>query len=161
MLVNLPEIIGGRKMTDQERKLTDYREVKTTQQEPGNELRVVAYKLTQFIWLIIIILEALIAIRIGLKLLGANPTSLFASLLYGLTDIFLFPFSGLINNLTFGKMVLEISSFFAMFIYALVGGVLDRLIYLIFYWPRTSLFKRQTVVSERNQRDRQAGITRQ
>jgi YggT family protein len=148
-------------MTDEERKLTDYKEVRTTQQEPGNELRIVAYKLTQFIWLLIIILEALIAIRIGLKLLGANPNSLFALMLYGLTDVFLFPFSGLINNPTFGSMVVEISSFFAMLMYALLGWVLDRVIYLIFYWPRSSTFKRQTVVAERDQRDRQAGVTRQ
>ncbi len=147
-------------MTDEERKLTDYKEIRTTQQEPGNELRVVAFKLTQFIWLLIIILEGLIAIRIGLKLLGANPTNLFASLLYGLTDIFLFPFSGLINNPASGSMVVEISSFFAMLMYALLGWVLDRLIYLVFYWPRSSIFKRQTVVAERDQTGRKVDVTR-
>jgi len=131
--------------------MSEYKEIRTTQREPGYELRVVAYKITQFAWLLIIILETLIAIRIGLKLLGANPANLFAVLLYGVTDIFLFPFTGLTNNPTFGNMVLEITSFFAMIIYALLGWVIERLIYLIFYWPRSSTIRRQTVVAEHDQ----------
>jgi len=139
--------------------MSEYKEIRTTQQDPGNELRIITYKITQFVWLLIIILETLIAIRIGLKLLGANPANIFAALLYGLTDIFLFPFNSLVHNPTFDGMVLEITSFFAMLLYALLGWVIERLIYLIFYWPRTSTFRRQTVVAESDRPARQAEVT--
>jgi hypothetical protein len=152
-ITNSLEIIGGRT------KMSEYKEVRTTQKEPGYELRVITYKVTQFVWLAIILLETLIALRIGLKLLGANPANLFAAVLYGLTNIFLFPFTGLTNNPTYGNMVLEITSFFGMIIYALVGWIIDRLIYLVFYWPRSSIVRRQTVVSEHAQTSRPAEVT--
>ena len=48
-------------------------EVKSVQQEPEREQRIFTFKITQLIWLFLGILEALIALRIGLKLIGANP----------------------------------------------------------------------------------------
>jgi hypothetical protein len=50
-------------------------EVRTTQSEPGRDQRIFTFKITQLIWLFLGILEALIALRIGLKLIGANPGS--------------------------------------------------------------------------------------
>src|SRR4030065_138672 len=50
-----------------------------------------------------IILEALIALRIGLKLIGANPSSPLAVFVYGFTSLFLFPFKGLIGTPTVGR----------------------------------------------------------
>ena len=50
-------------------------EVRTTQNEPEREQRIFTFKATQLIWLLFGILEALIALRIGLMLIGANPTS--------------------------------------------------------------------------------------
>jgi hypothetical protein len=129
--------------------MTEYKEIRTTRQEPGRELRILTFKVTQLVWLVFIILEVLIGLRIGLKLLGANPGSLFASLLYAVTNLFLFPFSGLIHDLTFGNMVLEISSFIAMVVYILIGWAIERIIYLIFYWPGSSIRNRQTVVTGR------------
>ena len=48
-------------------------EVRTSQNEPEREQRIFTFKATQLIWLLFGILEALIALRIGLKLIGANP----------------------------------------------------------------------------------------
>ena len=59
-------------------------------------------------------LEALLALRIGLKLIGANADNPFAALIYGFTNLFLFPFVGLIGTPTAGGMALEISSVIAM-----------------------------------------------
>jgi len=108
----------------------------TSQREPGLEQRLFTFKATYVIWLLVVMLEALIALRIGLKLIGANPDSSFAALIYGFTNLFLFPFAGLIGTPTAGGMVLEISSLIAMLVYALVGWGFERLVWVIFYRPR-------------------------
>ena len=114
-------------------------EVRTSQSEPEREQRIFSFKATQLVWLLFGVLEALIALRIGLKLIGANPESPIVALIYGLTFLFLFPFEGLITSPTVGGMVLEISSMFAMLIYALIAWVVERTVWLIFYRPRGPL----------------------
>lgn len=94
------------------------------------------FKATQLIWLLLGVLEAVIALRIGLKLIGANPGSPIVALIYGLTNLFLFPFTGLVNSPMFGNMELELSSMFAMLIYGLLGWAAERMVWLIFYRPR-------------------------
>jgi hypothetical protein len=118
--------------------MTDNRisEVQTTQKEPERERRIFTFKATQLVWLLFGILEALIALRIGLKLIGANPASPFAVFIYGFTGLFLFPFAGLTGTPSAGGMVLEISSFIAMVVYALIAWALERTIWVIFYRPR-------------------------
>ena len=111
-------------------------EVRTSQREPEREQRIFSFKVTQLVWLLFGVLEALIALRIGLKLIGANPESPIVALIYGLTFLFLFPFEGLVGSPTVGGMVLEISSMFAMLIYALIAWVVERTVWLIFYRPR-------------------------
>jgi hypothetical protein len=111
-------------------------EVQSVQREPERELRILTFKATQLVWLLFGILETLIALRILLKLIGANPGSPIAVLIYGFTDLFLFPFAGLTVTPAAGGMILEISSLFAMLIYALVAWAVERVIWLIFYRPR-------------------------
>jgi hypothetical protein len=111
-------------------------EIRTSQSEPGREQRVVSFKVTQMVWLLFGILEALIALRIGLKLIGANPESPIVALIYGFTYLFLFPFEGMTATPAAGGMVLELSSFFAMAIYALIAWAMERLIWVAFYRPR-------------------------
>jgi hypothetical protein len=110
--------------------------VRTTQNEPEREQRILTFKATQLIWLLFGILEALIALRIGLKLIGANPESPIVALIYGFTNLFLFPFEGMIASPTAGNMVLELSSMFAMLIYGLIAWAVERTVWLIFYRPR-------------------------
>jgi hypothetical protein len=86
----------------------------------------------------LVLLEALIALRIGLKLIGANPSNPFAAFTFGLSDIFLFPFEGLIGTPASGGFALELSSFVAMVVYALLAWAFERVIWLIFYRPRES-----------------------
>jgi hypothetical protein len=78
----------------------------------------------------------LIALRILLKLIAANPASPIAALIYAVTDLFLLPFVGLTVTPAVGGMVLELSSFFAMVIYALIAWAIERTIWVIFYRPR-------------------------
>jgi hypothetical protein len=114
-------------------------EVRTSQNEPEREQRIFSFKATQLVWLIFGVLEGLIALRIGLMLIGANSSAPIVALIYGFTSLFLFPFTGLIGSPTYGGLVLEISSMFAMLIYALIAWVIERTIWLIFYRPRGSV----------------------
>jgi hypothetical protein len=114
-------------------------ETRTSQREPEREQRIFSFKATQFVWLAFGVLEALIALRIGLKLIGANPESPVVALIYGFTYLFLFPFEGLVASPTIGSMVLELSSMFAMLIYGLIAWAVERVVWLIFYRPRGSV----------------------
>jgi uncharacterized protein YggT (Ycf19 family) len=118
--------------------MTDSRvsETRTTQSEPERERRIFTFKATQLVWLLFGMLEALIALRIGLKLIGANPDSPIAALIYGFTSLFLAPFEGLMGTPAAGGMVLELSSVIAMVVYALIAWALERLIWVLFYRPR-------------------------
>lgn len=126
-------------------------EVKSVQQEPEREQRIFSFKITQLIWLALGILEGLIVLRIGLKLIGANPESPIVSLIYGFTYIFLFPFEGMTATPAAGSMVLELSSLFAMVIYALIAWAVERIIWLLLYRPRGPVVgTTQTTSSERH-----------
>lgn len=98
--------------------------------------KVVTFKLTQLIWLLLGILEALLALRVFLKLIGANPGNPFAAFLYKMTDIFILSFSGLTSTPAVGNMVFEISTIIAMLVYGLIGWVAERLVWILFYKPK-------------------------
>lgn len=119
-----------------EMKETKITEIQTSEKTPEQEGRIFSFKATQLVWLIFGILEGLFALRVFMKLIGANPESPFASLIYGFTSLFLFPFSGLTGTPAVGNMVLEISTLIAMAVYALVAWALERIIWVIFYRPR-------------------------
>jgi len=126
-------------------------EVKSVQREPEREQRIFTFKVTQLIWLFLGVLEALIALRIGLKLIGANPESPIVALIYGLTFLFLFPFEGMVATPVAGSMVLELSSLFAMLIYALITWAVERIVWVLFYRPRGPVVgTTQTTTSERH-----------
>jgi hypothetical protein len=126
-------------------------EVRSVQQGPEREQRIFSFKVTQLIWLLLGILEALIALRIGLKLIGANPASPIVALIYGFTSLFLFPFAGMVATPSSGSIVLELSSLSAMLIYALVAWAVERIVWLLFYRPRGPVVgTTQTTTSERH-----------
>ena len=128
--------------------MTDYKEVRTTQHESGQEQRVATFKATQLIWLLLGILEAMIALRVVFKLVAVNAANPFASLLYKVTDFFVAPFASLTGATTFGDMVLEISSIIAMILYLLVAWAFERIVYVLFYRPRGPVSVRQTIVAD-------------
>src|SRR3989304_486116 len=111
-------------------------EVRTTQRDPSRDQRLFTFKATYVIWLVLVMLEGLIPLRIGLKLIRANPDSGFAVFIYNFSNIFLFPFAGLTSSYTAGAVVLEVSSFIAMVVYALVFWAIERVVWVIFYRPR-------------------------
>jgi hypothetical protein len=115
---------------------TTVSEVQTSQKEPEREHSIFTFKATQLVWLFLGILEGLFALRFVLKLIAANPESPIAAFIYGFTNLFLFPFQGLTATPSAGGMVLEISTFIAMVVYALIAWAIERIIWVIFYRPR-------------------------
>jgi len=85
-------------------------------------------KASQVVNLIVGIIEGLIAIRIVLKLIAANPENAFAHLMYGLSGIFVDPFLTLTVSPSTGGAVLEIPSLIAMAVYALLGWAIVKII---------------------------------
>jgi uncharacterized protein YggT (Ycf19 family) len=75
------------------------------------------YRLTSLVWLLVGILEITLILRLALKLIGANPMAPFVSFVYRLTDLFLWPFFGVVAEPAAGGMVLELSTLIAMFVY--------------------------------------------
>lgn len=99
------------------------------------EQRQILTRATHLLWLVAAVLEVLILIRVFLKLIAANPASPFAALIYGVTDLFLFPFFGLTATPAANGMVLEISSIIAMLVYFFGFWILAKLIWLLFERP--------------------------
>ncbi len=128
--------------------MTEYKEVRTVQGDPGHNQRVTTFKATQLIWLLFGIIEAAIGLRVLFKAIAVNPANPFAMFLYRLTDLFLLPFKSLVGSPGVDGMVLEISSIIAMVIYLMIAWVLERLVYVLFYRPRGPIRTRQTVISE-------------
>jgi len=98
-------------------------------------------------YLVFGIIEGLLAIRLILKLLGANPQAGFTNFIYGLTNFFMAPFRNLLPAVGTGSSsgaVLETSVVIAIIVYALVAWVLARLIVILFF--------RNVTVSRRSSR---------
>jgi YggT family protein len=102
------------------------------------EYRESVYKVSQIIWLLFGGLEALIGIRVILLLIGANPVNGFTAFIYQVTQLFLWPFQSLIANPSFQNMTLEVTSIIAMIVYALLGWIIVRMIWVVFYRSPTS-----------------------
>ena len=139
--------------------MTDFKEVRTTQHEQGSEQRVATFRATQIIWLLLGILEALIALRFVFKLLGVNAANSFAALLYNMTNLFVAPFTSLVGAPAAGNMVLEVSSIIAMLVYLLLFWGIERIVYVAFYRPRGPVSVRQTVVAEHTPAQAVVGTT--
>jgi hypothetical protein len=127
--------------------MTNYQQVTTTQQDTGRQQRQFSFQATQLVWLAFGLLEGLLALRVFLKLIGANAESPFANLLYSFTNLFLVPFAGLTGTPAAGGMVLEVSTIIAMIVYALVAWVIERLVWVLFYRSRSAVVSTQTTTT--------------
>jgi hypothetical protein len=94
--------------------------------------RIIASRVSQIVWTIVGFIEALIAIRVILKLIGANAGNGFVNFIYGFSDFFVKPFLGIVSDPTSGKSILEINSLIAMLVYLVLGWVVIRIVWLIY-----------------------------
>ncbi|MCL4465293.1 MAG: YggT family protein [Chloroflexi bacterium] len=104
----------------------------------GAEQRLNLHTVSQVILLLFGIVEALIGLRVILKLIGANPDNEFARTIYNAAALFLAPFFGLVGSPAAGGMVLEVPSLFAMLVYALLGWLLISVVWPLFERPTTT-----------------------
>lgn len=117
-----------------------------TAYDPYAGRRHASYRLVQAIYVVFGIIEALIAIRLVLRALGANPDAGFAQFIYGVTAPLVAPFVGLFGNPQAGSSVLELHSIMALVVYALVAWLLGKLAFLIFGETRSAVTTESTSV---------------
>jgi len=84
------------------------------------------------IYLVLAVVDGLIAIRFVLKLLAANPQAGFARFIDGLTAPLVAPFAGLLGTPGGSNgSQLEVTSLVALAVYALVAWLLTRIVRLV------------------------------
>ena len=109
------------------------REVRSVDDEPTRvttEPAVAAqFTVANFVWYLAGLLEALLALRFILALLGANPCNVFANLIYTVSYPFVAPFFSLFSyNLHYGVSRFETYTLVAMLVYGIVAYAIARLV---------------------------------
>jgi len=106
--------------------------VQTEHPQKVYEKKKTIFRTYQVIWYILGVIEILLTFRVVLKMLGANISSPFVSLIYVITDPLAAPFRGIfgISAVTEGS-VLEWSTFVAMIVYALVAYAIIQIMQLV------------------------------
>ena len=90
-----------------------------------------ADRTVRIIYLVFGVIESLIAIRVILELLAANPSAGFTSLIYNVTQPFVALFQGVFPDAQSKGSVLEVSSLLAILVYALLAFGLASLVRII------------------------------
>ncbi len=116
--------------------------------DPYEGRRIAAYRLTQIIYWVFALIEGLIAIRLILRALGANPSAGFAQFIYGVTGPLVAPFVNLFGNPTYQNSVLELSSIVALIVYALVAWLLGKLVWILVGETRSAIRTRSTQMDQ-------------
>jgi YggT family protein len=91
----------------------------------------VAERAAMITYLVVGVVEALIIIRVILKLLAANPSSGFVRFIYNVSAPLVAPFQGIFPTPVTQNSVLELSAFVAIAAYALIAWVIVRLIAIV------------------------------
>ena len=107
--------------------------------------RSFTYQVTGVLWLMLGALESLLALRLILKLMAANPGNPFASFIYTLSDLFVWPFVGLTVTPTAFGIVVEIHTIIAMVVFAMLGWLFISLFTVLLYRRR----ERSVIIEER------------
>lgn len=89
-------------------------------------------RFNQVIWYVLGLIEVLLGFRIILKILGANPSTGFTSLVYSLTTPFSTPFNGIFKSSVSGNSLIEWSTVIAAIVYLCVAWGLIYLLNLIY-----------------------------
>lgn len=86
------------------------------------------YRGTQIVWYILGFIEVLLAFRLVLKLLIANPGAGFTSFIYGVTRIFVTPFLSVFGKTEIAGSIFEWTTLLAMFVYWVLATGIVKLI---------------------------------
>jgi hypothetical protein len=108
------------------------------QQEPGQILKFAMGKINDFLQWFLITLEITLAVRFLLRLIGADPTNIFAAFIYALTSVILFPFSNIVRDPSFRppNEAFELSTLIGMGVYFLIFWLLRWLVRITISDPK-------------------------
>lgn len=96
---------------------------------PGQTLAWVMGKVNDFLQWFAITLEIALLLRFIFMLIGADPLNVFASFIYALTSVILFPFSNIVHNPSLHvNQAFEFTTLIGMGIYALIFWLLRWLV---------------------------------
>ena len=108
---------------------TEPQEESLPQEAPGQTLAFVIGKFNDFLQWFAITLEVVLLLRFVFMLIGADPSNIFASFLYALTSVLLFPFSNIVHNPSLHtNQAFEFTTLIGMAIYALFFWLLSKLV---------------------------------
>jgi hypothetical protein len=108
------------------------------------ERRMGWFQFNRIMWSMLAFLEILLASRILLRLIAANPNSGFTMLIYGITGLFVAPFNGMVATPTFDGSSLEVTTLIAMTVYAMVFAGIAYVFRLFLDRTSASTFTRTT-----------------
>jgi hypothetical protein len=84
------------------------------------------YRGTQIVWYVLGLVEALLAFRFVLKLMGANPDAGFSSFIYQVTYVFATPFLNVFKVTKIDGSAFEWTTLLAMLVYWLIAfGIVE------------------------------------
>lgn len=86
------------------------------------------YKLTQIVWYVFYIIEALLLLRFVLRLLGANPEAAFTQFVYGLSFVLVAPFRLVFSAGELGVSTIEWGTLLALIVYFFVAQAVVKLL---------------------------------
>jgi len=110
-----------------------------TRQEEAHQIKFVIGKINDFLQWFVLVLVIALAVRFLFKLIGADPTNIFAGFLYALTDVILIPFSTLVTNPYFNAahtQSFEWTTLFGIGLYALIFWLLKSFVRLLVTEPK-------------------------
>ena len=89
--------------------------------------RVFVARFSQFLWIVVSVIVALLAIRFAFVLISANAATGFVNFIYQVTDPLVSPFKNIVNTPGF-----DMGAIIAIFVYMIVGWLIITLFRLIF-----------------------------
>jgi hypothetical protein len=95
-------------------------------------------KMIDVVWYVLGVLEVVLALRFILKLTAANPAAGFVSLMYAISDPFVWLFNGIFRIPREGNAIFDANILIAMAVYALIGWGITRLLALTVEPPTVS-----------------------
>ena len=107
-----------------------------TRQEEALTIKFAIGKLNDYLLWFLTVLQITLVLRFLLKLIGADPSNLFAGFLYALTDILTFPFLNIVHSPSIHpNQAFEFSTLIAMAVYFLVFYALRRFLRILISGP--------------------------
>lgn len=98
----------------------------------GQERKESVRRFVNIVWILVVLVEIFIGIRIVLRLIAANPGNAFASFIYNVTDVLLLPFLTIAGSPGAEGFVLDIPAIIGALVYLLFGWLLVRLLWVLF-----------------------------